>query len=167
MGANRISPENAVVIVLGAHVFRNHLSGTLQNRVQKAAEYLLAHPDAKCITTGGQGYNEPCAEGDAAREALIRLGIAPERIFAETRSVNTAENLRFAREILLREDLGLRVKIATQRFHQWRAGQMARQLGMEPEPLIAADRPGTRLKLVPREGLAILKYLLFTRKTLK
>ena len=52
-------PENAVVLVLGAKVFENRLSTTLQNRVQAAADYLRAHPEAVCITTGGQGRDEP------------------------------------------------------------------------------------------------------------
>ena len=36
-------PENAVVLVLGAKVFENRLSTTLQNRVQAAADYLRSH----------------------------------------------------------------------------------------------------------------------------
>ena len=59
-------PENAVVLVLGAKVFENRLSTTLQNRVQAAADYLRAHPEAVCITTGGQGKDEPQSEGEAA-----------------------------------------------------------------------------------------------------
>ena len=71
-------PENAVVLVLGAKVFENRLSTTLQNRVQAAADYLRAHPEAVCITTGGQGRDEPRAEGDAAKQALEALGrLAP------------------------------------------------------------------------------------------
>ena len=106
------SPEAAVVIVLGAHVFAQRLSGTLQNRVKAAADYLLAHPEARCITTGGQGWNEPRTEGEAAKQALAGLGIAPERIYAEVKSTTTWENLLFAKEILEKEKLGKRVKTA-------------------------------------------------------
>lgn len=156
-------PENAVVVVLGAHVFANRLSGTLQNRVEVAAAYLKGHPNAKCITTGGQGWNEPRTEGNAAREALIALGIEPERIFAEERSRTTWENLLFVREILQKEQLSTHVVLATQSFHQWRAEKMAQRLGLTPYALIAKDRPGTRLRLTAREGLAILKFLLFNK----
>ena len=99
-------PDNAVVIVLGAQVFRTHLSGTLYNRVEAAADYLRRYPRAKCITTGGQGANEPRTEGDAAKEVLVQMGIDADRVFAETRSATTWENLRYAREILLREGFG-------------------------------------------------------------
>lgn len=157
-------PENAVVIVLGAHVMAHRMSGTLYNRVKTAADYLLEHPQAKCITTGGQGWNEPRAEGDAAKDALIEMGVSEARIFAETKSTTTFENLLFAREILKKENLGSSVLLSTQSFHQWRSGKIAERLGLSPYPLIAADRPGTKLKHTVREGLAILKFLLFNRK---
>ena len=163
MGTNGIPPEDAVVIVPGAHVFANRLSGTLYNRVKAAADYLAAHPRAKCITTGGQGRNETRSEGEAAKDALIGMGIAAERIFAETRSGTTWENLRFAKEILQKEELGTQVVLVTQRFHQWRAGKTAEAFSLVPYRLIAEDRPGTRLRHTAREGLAILKFLLFSK----
>ena len=107
-------PENAVVLVLGAKVFENRLSTTLQNRVQAAADYLRAHPEAVCITTGGQGRDEPRSEGEAAKRALDALGIARERITAETRSRTTLENLRFSKAILTKMGRGPAVVIATQ-----------------------------------------------------
>ena len=157
-------PDNAVVIVLGAQVFRTRLSGTLYNRVEAAADHLRRYPQAKCITTGGQGKNEPRTEGDAAKEVLVQMGIGADRIYAETRSATTWENLRYARDILLREGLGREVLLSTQKFHQWRAGKMAQRLGLKPYPLVAADRPGTKWKHTSREGLAIIKFLLFNRK---
>ena len=162
MDVKRIPPEDAVVVVLGAHVFADRLSGTLYNRVKAAAEYLHAHPKAKCITTGGQGQNEARTEGEAARMELIGMGIAAERVFAETHSATTWENLRFAKEILKRENLSEHVVISTQRFHQWRAGKTAERLGLIPYKLIAEDRPKTKLKHSVREGLAILKFLILS-----
>ena len=157
-------PENSVVIVLGAHVFSNRLSGTLYNRVKAAADFLHEHPDVKCITTGGQGWNESRTEGMVAKEALIEMGITEERIYAEEKSATTWENLRYAKEILQKENLGTTVILSTQSFHQWRAGRMAERQGLTAYPLIAADRPGTKFRHTVREGLAIVKFLLFNRK---
>lgn len=159
------SPEAAVVIVLGAHVFANRLSGTLQNRVQAAADYLLSHPEARCITTGGQGWNEPRTEGEAAKQALVELGVAPARVYAEIQSTTTWENLLFAKEILEKENMGKHVLLATQGFHQWRAGKMAQRMGLNPTALVAEDRPRTKWKHTFREGFAILKFLLLHRKS--
>ena len=157
-------PEKAVVIVLGAQVFPTRLSGILYNRVKAAAEYLQEHPQAKCITTGGQGWNETRSEGAAAKEALVEMGIAETRIYAETKSTTTWENLQFAKEIIQLENLGNRVLISTQSFHQWRSGKMAKKLGLEPYPLIAEDRKKIKWRLTLREGFAIIKFLLFNRK---
>ena len=157
-------PENAVVLVLGAKVFENRLSTTLQNRVQAAADYLRAHPEAVCITTGGQGRDEPRAEGDAAKQALEALSIAPERITAETRSRTTLENLRFSKAILERAGRGPAVAIATQGYHMRRACMMARHIGLAPYPLYAVSNPYALPKNVCRELLATMKFLLLNRK---
>ena len=163
MDTEKIPPEDAVVVVLGARVLENRLSGTLYNRVKTAADHLLQHPHAKCITTGGQGANEVRTEGEAARAELLGMGIAPERVFAEIRSATTWENLCFAKEVIQREKLSSHVVISTQRFHQWRAGKMAEQLGLVPYRLVAADRPRTQIRHTVREGFAILKFLLFSK----
>lgn len=164
MRKNSDPPENTVVIVLGARVFETHLSGTLQNRVQAASDYLKAHPKALCITTGGKGADEVCSEGYAAKQALIAKGIASERILAETRSTTTKENLCFAKEILQKNELGNCVLLSTQRYHQWRACKMASHIGLQPYSLVAKDRPRSLPKNLCREGMAILKFLLWGRK---
>lgn len=157
-------PENAVVLVLGAKVFENRLSTTLQNRVQAAADYLRAHPEAVCITTGGQGRDELRSEGEAAKRALDALGIARERITAETRSRTTLENLRFSKAILTKMGRGPAVVIATQGYHMRRACMMARHIGLAPYPLYAESNPRALPKNLCREALATLKFLLFYRK---
>lgn len=156
--------QDPVVIVLGARVFENRLSGTLLNRVEAAREYMDLHPNSMCITTGGKGSSEPCSEGEAAKSRLVELGVSPDRIFTETRSVNTWENLLFARDVLLREGLGADVVISTQKFHHWRAQKMAEQLGLSVTMLCAEDRPGTRLRHSLRECFAIIKFLIINRK---
>lgn len=170
MHRKRNLPQNGVVIVLGARVVGAskdrpaHLSRALQYRVDVAASYLKAHPKAMCITTGGQGKDEPQSEGAAAKEALMACGIAPERIFAETKSETTLENLRFARNILHENGLSDTVLLATQGYHQWRACRMAKMLGLTPYPLHAKTNLKSLPKNLCREFLAILKFLLFTRK---
>ena len=136
----------------------------LQYRVDTAASYLKAYPKAVCITTGGQGKDEPQSEGEAAKEALIKFGVAPKRIFAEVNSKTTFENLRFARDILRENGFSDTVLLATQSYHQWRACRMAKMLGLTPYPLHAKTNLKSLPKNLCREFLAILKFLLFTRK---
>lgn len=122
MHRRRKLPENGVVIVLGARVVGAsktcpaHLSRAFQYRVDTAASYLKAYPKAVCITTGGQGKDEPQSEGEAAKEALMKFGVAPKRIFAEVNSKTTLENLRFARDILRENGFSDTVLLATQSY---------------------------------------------------
>ena len=154
MHRRRKLPENGVVIVLGARVVGAsktcpaHLSRAFQYRVDTAASYLKAYPKAVCITTGGQGKD----------------GVAPKRIFAEANSKTTLENLRFARDILRENGFSDTVLLATQSYHQWRACRMAKMLGLTPYPLHAKTNLKSLPKNLCREFLAILKFLLFTRK---
>lgn len=157
-------PAQAVVLVLGARVSGAGLSKTLRCRVQAAADYLRGHPAAACITTGGQGRDEPCSEGEAAKRALEALGIEPGRITAETRSRTTLENLRFSKAILAEMGCGPAVVIATQGYHMRRACMMARHIGLLPHPLYAESNPRALPKNLCREALATLKFLLFYRK---
>lgn len=157
-------PADTVVLVLGARVLETGLSATLQRRVQAAATYLQAHPASLCITTGGQGQDEFCTEGDAAKRALEQMGIEAQRVFAETRSRTTLENLRFSKTMLAEMGCGSAVVIATQRYHMRRACMIARHVGLVLYPLYAADNRLLLPKNVCREVLATLKFLLLNRK---
>ena len=55
MGKKKMFPEDAVVIVLGAHVFPKRLSGTLYNRVKAAADLLHEYPGTKFRHTVREG----------------------------------------------------------------------------------------------------------------
>ena len=68
------------LIVAGAQVYTDSPSPVLKFRLDKAVEYLEAHPSVKCIVTGGQGTNEPRPEADVMAEYLVRNGISAERI---------------------------------------------------------------------------------------
>ena len=86
--------SRVTVIVLGCQVNGNQPSLMLQGRLDKAYEFLSAHPEAYCITSGGQGEHEDFAEGDIMRDYLINKGISPKRIIAETKSTDTYSNLK-------------------------------------------------------------------------
>ncbi len=87
------------VIVPGAQVYASGPSLVYRFRLDAAAEYLKENPDTICIVSGGQGANETATEGEAGREYLVARGIEPERVLAETKAFNTAENIRYSMEI--------------------------------------------------------------------
>ena len=71
-----------VVLVLGAGLHKDKPSKLLQYRLNKAYEFAAAHPDTLVITSGGQGRDEWCPEGDAMRDYLIAKGLEPARVIS-------------------------------------------------------------------------------------
>ena len=134
--ANRPQADNApnTVVLLGCQVYHGKPSLMLQGRIEAAYDYLTAHPDAVCITTGGlDRHSEPFTEAGCAARELIAMGIAPERIYAEEKSFDTRENLQFAAAIIREHGLDTHVAIASDNFHQLRGQLFARQAGLDPK----------------------------------
>ena len=134
--ANRPQADNApnTVVLLGCQVYHGKPSLMLQGRIEAAFDYLTAHPDAVCITTGGlDRHSEPFTEAGCAARELIAMGIAPERIYAEEKSFDTRENLQFAAAIIREHGLDTHVAIASDNFHQLRGQLFARQAGLDPK----------------------------------
>ena len=98
-----------------------------------------AHPESRCVASGGQNDNEPISEAACIRNTLAARGIDPDRILLEDRSRSTEENLRFTAEIIRQQGLNPRVAIASDNFHQLRASVWARRCGLEAESLGCAS----------------------------
>lgn len=159
--AHSEAPENATVVVLGCMVYDSGPSRMLVDRCDAAYEYLVSHPDACCIATGGQGKNEPMSEAEAIFDVLTAKGIDPQRIYLEDRSTDTEENLRNAAALIEEKGLSSEVVVATDGFHEFRAGIYAERVGLVPYA-IPSD---TYLYVLPgywaREILAVWKAFLF------
>lgn len=123
---------SGTVIVPGCQVSGERPSVMLQNRIDAAYDYLVSHPDAFCVASGGMGPGETVTEADCIAQTLIQMGIAPERIYREQQSANTAENFQFSAEIIARQQLSPIAVIATDRFHEYRAAALARQYHLTP-----------------------------------
>jgi len=150
------------VIVLGAAVHGDRVTWVLSNRLDTAADYLEAHPDAVAVVSGGKGSGETVAEGTAMKKYLIeQRGIEENRILAETASENTRENFAFSKELLERElGTGKRVAFVTTGFHVFRAGRVARTAGLDAVGIAAPDVWYIALNNFLRESVGICVYAL-------
>lgn len=130
----RKAPEDTpvTVVVLGAQVRKNAPSLMLRQRLDAAVDFLVAHPDAPCVVSGGQGADEMFSEASVMRDYLINKGIDAARIYMEDASTSTMENLRLSRAVIEENGLPQNVVIATQEFHQYRAACYARSAGLTP-----------------------------------
>ena len=142
--ALREPPENADwLIVLGAKVNGDQPSTEFSARIEKAAEYAAPlvgvevinkssfDHGLRIITTGGQGEDEGAAEGYVSARELHAHGIPWIRLLIESRSTTTAENLEFAKEIILANGGSMqdKVVIVSSGFHLYRVSKLAAAAG--------------------------------------
>ena len=156
--------EAQCLIVLGAGLNGERLSYVLHSRVELAADYLLEHPDAVAVVSGGQGPGESIPEALAMKRYIVGRGVDESRIIMEDQSSSTLENLRFSKDKL--EEYGLdgkSVAIVSNSYHLFRAGKIAQSLGIEAQALGAPvpKIPLTPLSCYVREYFSVM--LMFFR----
>lgn len=123
----------AYMVVLGCLVREDGPSVSLQNRIDAAYEYLVAHPDVIAVVSGGQGEDEPISEAQCMYDHLVEMGIDPDRIWIEDKSTSTWENLQFTLA-LIEEKTGSRPNVlglVSSEYHLFRASLQAKDLGIE------------------------------------
>ena len=94
-------PKADALVVLGAAVFGDQVSLTLASRLDTALAYWQKHPELLIVVCGGQGPDEDVTEAYAMSKYLALRGVPPDKLLLEDQSVNTRENLRYARDHLL------------------------------------------------------------------
>ena len=161
--ANKPPEENATAVVLGCQVRGNTPSLLLKKRIDTAFEYLKAHPNAKCIASGGQGSDENISEAECIKEYLVNMGIDESRIFIENRSVNTNENISFSAEIIKKNGLNENMAIVTDGFHEMRAAVIAKSLGHECGAVSSKTPTRYVSAFTTREVIALTAALLLNR----
>ena len=135
-------PSNdATLLVLGAALRGDQPSKLLSGRLETAYAYLIEHADAVCIVSGGQGEDEICTEASVMKRYLVKKGIDPARIYEESKSTSTFENIKFSREIIEENGLSSSVAVVTQEFHQFRAQQFVRRAGLTVSGAVVAHSP--------------------------
>lgn len=128
--ACRTPGENSTLVVLGCRVYGERASLSMVERLEAAYEYLQENPETVCVLSGGKGDGENITEAECMYRYLVSKGIAADRLYKEEESVSTRENLKFSLELM--EELGLPadITIATSEYHQYRAGLIAKELGI-------------------------------------
>ena len=119
------------VLLLGAGVHGDVPSFEFAKRISVAADYLLSHPDAVAVTTGGCGSGEYIEEGNVAAMYLQNAGVPKDRILTEDKSTTTEENFRFARDIIQNAggNADDKILIVSSGFHLYRAEKLAKAEG--------------------------------------
>lgn len=166
---DKVQGEPAVMVILGCQVKPQGPSILLQDRLDKALEYLEEHPEVIVVVSGGQGEDEPMSEAQAMGNYLLEQGIDQERILLEDQSGNTLENLTMTRALLEAEgyDVTQDMIVVSNGFHLTRIKLLWGRVFGGTENLSALAAPSShlpsRLKMYVREPLALVKSFVFDR----
>lgn len=158
---NTVPDADSTVIVLGCQVRDDGPSLLLKYRLDTAYEYLMQNKDAVCILSGGQGEDEPMPEGEYMYKYLANKGISLNRLYMETKSASTRENLEFSMDIIEEENLSKNITVVTNSFHTYRACYMAKTLGMECDAIPAKTHLGLLPTYYIREMYCLLYDMIF------
>ncbi|MBC7960152.1 MAG: YdcF family protein [Vallitaleaceae bacterium] len=149
------------LIVLGAGVRGTVPTLILKNRLDKAYDYLVEHPNTIAIVSGGQGKGENITEAAAMSHYLLEKGIEDTRIIRESMATNTNENIANSYAIVREVNQDATLAVVTTRFHLFRAKLIARNQGLQVNGY-GAD---TYWPLIPnyylREFFGVMKDWLF------
>ena len=162
-----ISGDPQVMVILGCQLHDWGPSVMLQDRLDKALEYLEDHPDMTVVVSGGQGENEPATEAQGMADYLADHGFARENIILETQSHNTFQNMTYSAKHLKEAGVDLEegVLIVSNGFHLTRARMLAGRAGFENISTLAApsSHVPSRLKMYIREPIALVKSFVLDR----
>ena len=168
-GHDKVQGDPQVMIILGCQVKPWGPSILLQDRLDKALDYLEDHPDMTVVVSGGQGADEPVSEAQAMRDYLVEAGFPEEQILMEDRSANTVQNLRYSMELLAAEgyDVTDAIAVVSNGFHLTRVRMLWNRVCGGDDNLTTLAAPSShapsRLKMYIREPLALVKSFVFDR----
>ena len=155
--------EVGYMVVLGAKVRESGPSVSLWDRIYGAQDYLLEHENVIAVVSGGQGDDEPMTEARAMYDALVALGIPPERIWLEERATSTWENITFSLD-LIEEKTGQRpekIGVLSSEYHLFRASLLAEKCDVDFVGIPAqTSRFSQKVNHFMREVAGVWHYIL-------
>lgn len=166
---DRVQGEPQVMVILGCQVKSWGPSILLQDRLDKALDYLGDHPDVTIVVSGGQGPDEHITEAQAMYDYLVAHGVDEEQILLEEESHNTLQNLKYTMELLAAEgyDVTAGTVVVSNGFHLARVRMLWGRVWGSDDNLSTLAAPAShvpsRLKMYIREPLALVKSFVFDR----
>ena len=165
---DHIVGQPQVMVILGCKVESWGPSILLQDRLDKALDYLEDHPDLTIVVSGGQGDDEHQSEAQCMYDYLADHGVDGGQILMEDQSHNTWENICFTQELLQAEGVDTsEMLVVSNGFHLARVRMLWDRAWEGEYTLSTLAAPSShipsRLKMYIREPLALVKSYLFDR----
>ncbi len=132
--------QSDVIVVLGGGATsgtpdidgEGNLSGAAGNRLITAVR-LYRQTGLPIIFSGGQVFADSGNEADIARRQLIGMGVPPQDVYAENRSLNTAQNADNTAQ-LLKQHSWSKPLLITSAFHMPRSVMEFERADMKVQP---------------------------------
>ena len=165
---DHIVGQPQVMVILGCKVESWGPFILLQDRLDKALDYLEDHPDLTIVVSGGQGNDEHQSEAQCMYDYLTDHGVDGGQILMEDQSHNTWENICFTQELLQAEGVDTsEMLVVSNGFHLARVRMLWDRAWEGEYTLSTLAAPSShipsRLKMYIREPLALVKSYLFDR----
>ncbi|MCL2864763.1 MAG: YdcF family protein [Lachnospiraceae bacterium] len=119
-----------VAIVLGASVWGNQPSPVFAERINHGIWLYQNNYVEYLIFTGGVSEGNQFSEAFIAKEYAHQQGVPLEAIFIEEKSANTRENINYAIEIVMAENMET-ILLVSDPLHMRRSLQIARDRGLQ------------------------------------
>lgn len=136
---NRPKLNQDYIVVLGSGLINgDQVPPLLAARIDRALAFYQKQltqtgKAATLIFSGGQGPNEATSEGQAMLAYAIAHGLPESQGIAETKSVNTYQNMRNSKAIIEQRGGSQNTIFVTNNYHTYRAGRMAQQAGLKAD----------------------------------
>lgn len=159
---NKPSMDQDYLIVLGSGLIDgNKVPPLLASRINCALDFYERQKalgkSPKILFSGGKGPDEKIAEGEAMQQYALERGFPEADTLIEKASVNTAENMRFSKDIIegIEGDRPYHCLFVTNNFHVFRAGLYARMAGLPAEGIGSKTAKYFLPNAILREFIAI------------
>lgn len=144
-------PKGKTVTVLGCRVKGTVPTRALKSRCKAAYDYLIKNKNSVAVLSGGKGADEDISEAECMYRILTEKGIDKTRLYIETASTSTEENLKFSSVVIEKNNLSKEIIICTSEYHIYRALMIAKKAGINATGL-------------PAHSMRILRIPAFTRE---
>lgn len=145
-----------VLLVMGATQYDGQPSPVFRGRLDRALELYKEGCAPRIVVTGGKRQGDRFSEGETGARYLRERGVPGGALVSETRSKNSAENLRFSRGLLGGANEG-RLLIVTDDMHAYRSRWLASRLGFNAS-VAPVKTQGPKLAYALRELVIVTAY---------
>lgn len=134
------------IIILGCRIRKDGTpTPILRGRVDRALafekeQFEKTGRHAVFVPSGGQGPDEPTSEAESMRQYLLAQGVPDERILPEGKSVNTFQNIRNSKKLILSDNPKARVAFSTTNYHVFRSYVLSKDNDLYAEGMAAKTK---------------------------